>query len=399
MLHIDRNNPLPLYLQLKEILKKKILNKKRPNACIPTQRELAKAFNLNQGTVRKAMDLLAAEGLIYTIKSKGTFVAESCGTQRSSDHSYPIQDRGISQRDSSSSVMQKVFYLVVPDIEDSFVSEIYEGVNAVATNNGYDVLVLSSDRQSQKESRNIGFLKENKHSGAIIFPVSGRTNVNQILELKTKGIPFVLIDRYFRDVDTNYVIVDNMEGSRKAVRHLIDLGHKRIAYIHGADSSANEDRLEGYKLALSESGIIYDPSLIKRIPLIHREPETEGYEETKAILMMENRPTAIFAENDRLAFSALRAIQENGLSIPHDMALVGFDDLEISAMLEVPLTTVRQPKYELGRIAAELLMRKMDGKDKRDKQVQQVVLKTELVIRKSCGAFLRSKTLKNSKGT
>ncbi len=201
----------------------------------------------------------------------------------------------------------------------------------------------------------------------------------------------MLVNRYFRDIQTHYVVADNRAGACEAVEHLIRLGHRRIGCIGWVECTAVEDRLSGYRLALGRHGIPYDETLVRGILDEDRqhyarvEPASGGYQETKKLLQLADRPTAIFAVSDRLAVGAMRAITEAGLQIPHDMALVGFDDVRYAADLD--LTTVAQPAFETGKSAAEILIAQIEegGRNGRADKFRQVVLPTQLIVRGSCG--------------
>ena len=187
------------------------------------------------------------------------------------------------------------------------------------------------------------------------------------------------------------MVTDNTNGAYQAVEHLIKLGHKRIGYIGGVESTAGEDRLEGYRQVLGKYGIIYDTALIKVMPgngFKTMEPESGGYNEMHQFLLLKPLPTAIFASNDYLAMGAMKAIKEAGLNIPGDIALVGFDDLKFSATLEVPLTTVAQPFRDIGEKSAEILLNKLEGIEPGN--IQKIALTPELIIRESCGAQVYS---------
>ncbi|MFA7373224.1 MAG: GntR family transcriptional regulator [bacterium] len=366
---VDKNNALPLYLQLEALIRNEIeFGAWKAGEILPTEEEFCRKYNVGQITVKRALRDLAKEGLLSRIKGKGTFVKPS----------IPVAGR------------RNKIALIVPDIDDIFISEIYHGIEEVAVAKGYRVATYSSGRQIENENQNIGALIESDENGAIIFPYWGRFNASGILALKRKGFPFVLIDRYFPEIQADTVTVDNIGGAITAVAHLIELGHKRIGHIGGVNCTANEDRLEGYRRALGEAGIPYDADIVKRITAtdmdesIRFEPDdVGGYKQMKELLCVSERPTAFFAGNDYIAFGAIRAVKEVGLKIPDDVAIAGFDDLKFSASLEIPLTTVYQPKYEIGKTAASILMEKIEDKDT---EIRRIVLPTSLVVRESSGA-------------
>ena len=195
--------------------------------------------------------------------------------------------------------------------------------------------------------------------------------------LKDK-IPFVLVGRYPHDPQVNYVDADNRAGAQMAVDYLIRLGHRRIATITGPlNMIAGLDRYEGYKTALTNRGISFDENLVAEGDFT----EEGAYQAMQTLLPQ--KPTAVFVASDTMAMGAIKAIREAGLRIPEDISVVGFDDLQSSSFTAPPLTTVRQPVYQLGSTAASLLIDLIEGKSE---PPQHIILPTELVIRESCAS-------------
>lgn len=370
---MNRQNSLPLYIQVREIIRSQIEEgDMKPMEPLPSEDTLCNEYQVSRITVKKALEDLKNEGYILRIKRKGTFVNSQ---KRQAD------------KNNNFKVGRKTIAFIVPDIEDVFVSEIYGGIEKIASRNGYDVVTFSSGKDPEKEIANIEFLIESDIKGAIIFPYWGRFNVLQILKLKKEKFPFVLIDRYFRDVSANMVIVDNFKGAYKAVKCLVKLGHTKIAHIMGVDCTANEDRFEGYRRALDEEKISYNPSFIRKIQPFETEgslrfepDDVGGYNEAHILFSQKEKPSAVFAGNDYIALGCYKAAKELKLKIPEEISIIGFDDLKFASHLKVPLTTVRQPKYEIGSKACEVLIKNIKGQAKFEK----IVLQTELIIRESC---------------
>jgi len=372
-----------------------VSGKIKPGTQLPKDEALCRLYKVSFITVKRALQDLAREGLLIRIKSKGTFVRPG----------FVPNSPAIFQTNARERSLRKIITLIVPDIEDAFIQGIYKGIETVASRQGYLVAVQTSSQDVSREIKNIEQLKDGMTDGALIFPNWGRFNANQILELKQTGFPFVLVDRFFRDIKTDMVTVDNIEGAYRAVKHLIDLGHRRIAHVMGTECSSNEDRFEGYLKALSEAGIPYTPALVRKIQpfetegSIRFEPDDiGGYTEAIALSRQNPRPTAIFADNDYLALGCLKALKERKIRVPQDVAVVGFDDLKFAAQLEVPLTTVWQPTFEMGKKAAELLLLRI-GERKRSKTAKpvHVLLKTRLVVRQSTDAAAVAASRVNSK--
>ncbi|MFH0797520.1 MAG: GntR family transcriptional regulator [Candidatus Omnitrophota bacterium] len=377
---IDRKNSVPFYIQVRENIRSQIENgEKKSMESLPSEDILCNKYKVSRITIKKALGDLKREGYIVRIQRKGTFV----------NFEKPRKEKK-----QELMIGEKLLAFVVPDIEDIFISEIYPGIKKVATQNGYQAVIFSSDKSIEKEVANIELLKKSNIPGAIIFPCWGRFNALQILELKKRGYPFVLIDRYFRDIQTDMVVVDNYRGAYQAVKYLISLGHRKIGHIMGADCTSNEDRFEGYRAALNQAGIPFNSYLVRKIQPFETEgslrfepDDVGGYKETLALLALKKRPTAIFGGNDYLTLGCCKAVKKMGLKIPDDISIVGFDDLKISSYREIPLTTVRQPKYEIGKRACEILIKRIKGGWVK-KKVEKIILPTELVTRESCVAVM-----------
>ena len=273
----------------------------------------------------------------------------------------------------------KTLGLIVSDNSDPFFAQLARGVEDIAHDNGYSVIFCNTDEDYENELRAVHTLMEKRVDGILL--TATQVGSEDILELINEKIPFVLTNRHVAEIATDYVIVDNRRGAYEAVSHLINLGHNRIAHISGPGQiSTVKERLEGYRNALTEHDIEFDGSLVG-VSDLHME---RGFKVTKYFLRLEKRPTAIFGYSDLLAIGALRAVKEVGLKVPDDIALVGYDDIDFAPFLEVPLTTVAQPSYEIGKRSTEILISKLQGNG--DKKPQQILLKPKLIVRKSCGA-------------
>ena len=365
---INSNSSLHKYEQLKQIICRKIAKKEyMPGKLIPSTRELPRMFKVSKHTAVKAISDLIQDGVLYSEQGRGVFVGKTVKKIKKNN--------------------AKIISFIVHNINDYLISEVCRGVEAAAKEKDYRVIVSNSACSIEKETENIRMLEETNASGAIIFPFFGRDNAEEISKLKQHNYPFVLIDRVFSDIQTDYVVVDNVKGGFLAVKHLINLGHKRIGFIGFAETSTGIGRLEGYQMALEQAGIPYDESLIVNTPHelalenMGRELNSSfRHEEIEQLLNLKDKPTAVFCLNDFTAIGVIQRLQELGLRVPDDIAVVGFDDLPISSMIGVPLTTVSQPRYEIGKKAGEVVIDKIEGKQT---EVKEIVLDVELVIRDS----------------
>lgn len=266
--------------------------------------------------------------------------------------------------------------LIVPDISNPFFAHVIRSVQTNAHRQGYSLVVCDTNEDLVMEIDHINLLVDKGIDGLILLPVGQKSE--HIVRLNVENVPFVLVDRYFDDVESNSVVVDNYRGAFDAIEHVISHGHTRIGIIKGlADTYTTKERLRGYKDALRQNGIPLDESLI-----VGGSYRTEtGYGETKKLLNMAAPPTAIFATGDLIALGALAAIEEGSLRIPDDISLVAFDEIDVNPFLKCPLTTVLQPKENMGEVAVKLLLEAIRTKDK--KSFQHVILSPKLQIGKS----------------
>lgn len=271
--------------------------------------------------------------------------------------------------------------LIVPDIANPYYPEIVKGVETVASELGYTVILCNTHRQLDKTLHYLSVLREKRVDGIIFAGGGSEGATGQIQSLKGKNIRMVFIGRH--DTAGPSVKINNVLGARQATTHLVNLGHRRIAHVAGPSvSTTSADRLAGYRQALEEAGIAVDPNLI--LPGDFRPQSAYG---AVAGLFRSGtpRPTAIFAANDLMAVGALKAIKDAGLRVPEDIALVGFDNIDIASFVRPPLTTVAIPMYEMGVRAMSLMRDRLAGKDTEG----EVWLQTELVRRESCGSQLK----------
>ncbi|HEX5839362.1 MAG TPA: LacI family DNA-binding transcriptional regulator [Anaerolineales bacterium] len=265
--------------------------------------------------------------------------------------------------------------LVLPDSANPFFAEISRSIEDEAFKKGYSVFLCNTELDTQRELFYVDVLSKKQVDG-IIFVAAG-DQADSLDYLIQRRMPLVMIDREVPNVEADAVLTDNQLGGYLATRHLLDLGHRRIACIAGPSSiTPSSERIIGYRKALEEAGISYDENLILRGDY-HAQ---SGMDITHIILGMDPRPTAIFALNDLMALGALRAAAEAGCSIPGDLSVVGYDDLEISRFTNPPLTTIAQPKKEVGTRAVNLLVERMSTKSQ---PPVRLVLPPELIVRRS----------------
>lgn len=267
------------------------------------------------------------------------------------------------------------------DITHPVYADLLAGVEEAANRRGMSVLYMNSGDDREVAARCMRTLRS-KHVDGVIFTPLFTDSHEGIEELTGLGVPLVAVLRAFPEVPMDYVIADNEQAGYVATKHLIDLGHRRIAHIGGLlGASTTDGRAAGYEKALREAGIKLNPAWSTRGP----HTQEEGERVTSALLSS-RPPTAIYASTLRHALGALTAARAVGVRIPEDLALVAGDESDFAQHLEPPLTTVRQPTREMGRQGAELMFARIDGRRRRPKGI---VLQPELIVRRSSGDRVR----------
>lgn len=271
---------------------------------------------------------------------------------------------------------RKLIGLLVPDIQNPFYVDVVRGVEETAYARDHAVFVGNFAQDEQKEKMYLNIMKSESIDGLIAAPAHEKDS--EVVELVKAGLPIVCVDRGLSDVDVDVVLVDNRKGAFDAVEYLIQCGHKRIAYIGGLPQiPTTMQRKEGYEDALRKYGLPVDPKLIRFGDSKHE----SGKKLTEELLELSKRPTALFTGNNLITLGALETIHNHKLKIPQDIAIVGFDDMYWSISLNPPLTAVRQPGFEIGKRAAEMLFQRVKEPDR---SPVKLLLRTELIKRESC---------------
>lgn len=265
--------------------------------------------------------------------------------------------------------------LVIPDIQNPFFADLARGVEDAAERNGYAVFLGNSDDDPEKERRYLEVMRSELVDGVILPPSSDVAPA--ALELARSGVPLVCADRRLARVKVDTVVVDNVAGAYDAVEHLIGAGHRRIAFLVGKlDLSTSRERLEGYRRALADHAIEPDPGLV----LGGDSRQATGRERTRELLARPDPPSALLVGNSLMTLGALEAVNAAGVRVPEELALVGYDDMPWALAVTPPLTVVRQPGYELGSRAMELLLQRIREPER---TASVVMLQPELVVRGS----------------
>ncbi len=279
--------------------------------------------------------------------------------------------------------------LLVATLTNPFYAETAKIVVDTANNLGYATILCITDNDRHKQKEYINILKQRKVDGFLFASVL--TEDKAVRELIKSGAPYLLFNRRFSSCqDVNYIVLDNSAGTYMAVEHLIKLGHKKIAFIRGTHNfSTSVERFSGYKKALEDYGIPYREEFV----VDGQYDQEKTIHATKILLNLPTPPTAIVCCNDLMALSAMEVIISANLKIPEDIALIGFDNIDIAGHSLVQLTTVAQNKSLMAEIATQSLI-KMIEKTQPPDQLVQLVLKPQLIVRKTCGHKVAEKLQK-----
>lgn len=267
--------------------------------------------------------------------------------------------------------------VIVDRMQSPFAAATVQGIQEILRNEGYSISIAYSNRDQELAEEAISSFYSRQMDGIIILNSWLHHFNDRILSLQNR--PFIFVNRLFGNCMCNCVGPGDHIGAQIATQHLIDLGHQRIGYINGREDWIEaQNRLTGYQDVLSQQGLPVDQALIKQ----GNWGVDSGYQAAQELLSLQEKPTAIFAANDIMALGAIYAIQEAGLHVPDDIAVVGYDDRDFAAWIRPALTTIRMPSYEMGQAAARLLLKQFSGEELED----ATQIPGKLIIRQSCGA-------------
>ncbi|MGB4770040.1 MAG: LacI family DNA-binding transcriptional regulator [Chitinophagaceae bacterium] len=272
--------------------------------------------------------------------------------------------------------------VIVGEIANSFFSQIINGIESVAKTRHYNVIISQSHESFDKEMSNLQYLTSRSIDGLLISVSAETTDFSSFKEISSKGMPMVFFDRIVDEIETHKVIADNFTGAYNATAHLIKKGYKRIATICNASIlSIAKERLAGYSAALTDHGLPVDESLIRYCK--HGGMFRDEMEESlKELFKPRKKPDAIFASSDKITMGCLRILRAQGYNIPGEIGLIGFSNGEFTELLDPPLSVIKQPAFEMGQVATELLLQLIESK-RPVHEFETRVLSTEMIIRGS----------------
>jgi LacI family transcriptional regulator len=270
--------------------------------------------------------------------------------------------------------------VLIPEINNQFYGEVIKGISQIADECGLNIILCNTDENIQKELKALKLLKEQRIRGIIIAPTSveDEQNGEYLKTIEQLGIPVVLLDGHVKHSDFSGVFVDNIKGAFDGTEALIKAGHKKIAIITGRmNSDGAQNRLIGYKKALAANNIdIHDKYI-----LFGDYGQESAYRCTKEIIEMEDRPTAIFISSNKMTVGCVKAIRSHKLRIPEDIAIVGFDKVDILNSLGMNISFIDGPTTELGIASMKILVENLKGKQ--DPEVKNITLMPKLVLKGS----------------
>lgn len=371
-LTIDHYSTIPLHVQLFDQLRYHIQSGHwAPGSRILSETELQRQLKISRSTIRQALNNAEAAGLIKRVPGRGTFVARTA----------PGND-----------VQRLIGYVTVDFLSNHFQYELLIGAEQAAKAKGYRIVFSTSNNDLAEEDRLLDHLIQDKVAGLLIWPVLPNSMARRLVHIaQQKIIPVTLMDRTLPGLACDCVTSNNYEGAYQATDHLIKLGHQRVVFLSRPilQLSTVAERLRGYQDAMYHSGLTPpDPWLVGIDEEMHSNYAFSAYtggqgteiKQIREYLRHPTRPTAIFAMNDLIALQVLKAASQEHIRVPHDLMLVGFDNMDITAHLEVPLTTVTQDCFTLGQRAAEFLIERIEGYGG---PPRQEVVPTQLEIRAS----------------
>lgn len=277
--------------------------------------------------------------------------------------------------------------VIVCEIANSFFSQAINGIESIAYDRGYNVIIAQSHESYEREVNDLQFLASRSIDGLLISVSSETKDFEHFMALQNKGLPIVFFDRIVENIKTHKVVVNNFKGSYDATTHLVKNGYRHIAHLANSEClSITKERVAGYCAALKDQGIEVVESYIKYCAhggMLYQEIE----EALNEIMKNDNLPQAVFAAGDKLTTGFLRYFRGRNIKVPEEIGLAGFSNLDLTDLIDPSLTVVRQPAFEMGKAATDLLLSQIESK-RPIQEFQKTILEPELVIRESSGGGL-----------
>lgn len=348
-----------------------------PGVRLPGEHRLAAKFGVSRGTLRQALANLRQDGYLEAVAGRGSFVRLAVPRRRDA--------------------RRRVVGVVVPSVSRPALLDVLNAIEDELHRRAYSMLVGSSGNTAAQEAGRVQRIVDEGVSGLIVYPID-HPDTRIYERLIRADFPLVLIDRHLVGLSIDAVLPDNLGGAYSVVSHLVERGHRRIAFVSSDNlaTTSVQERLAGYQQALRAHGIEPEPGLVfAELPAVpaqaedHRRVTLENAQRIQRFLRRAPRPTAVFALHDRIALSVIEAAAALRLRIPEDLAVVGFDDDPLVQALGVALSSVAQPREQMGRTAARLVADRIEG---RRTEITRMVLPTRLVHRRSSDAAVAERS-------
>jgi GntR family transcriptional regulator of arabinose operon len=394
----------PLYIQIQEHFKKLIASGNlAAGEKIPSEKDLMEEFTVSRITVANALTQLAKDGWIYRIPGRGSFVSDGSASLevrtlnlvdgKEVKESSSLKELGYSAQTAEVTSLtavasRRMIGFIIPTVDDFFALRLIQGINSILQDSNYYLAVVLTYHSKELEKEAIVELVQKGVAGLIIFPIDAETYNEEILALKVRNFPFVLIDRYLPGVETNFVCSDSRMGSQLAISHLWDLGHRDIAICSDSPlpTITVEERISGYMEALKQKGAMINPSLIlTEFTVDYRNIDVNHV----LYRYMNNRvATAFITLNAKLGIYIAGIARKLKMNVPGDISILTFDDPSSGLDDQGSFTHIAQSEEEIGSRSAKILIELLNHPEKAG-DYSKVILEPKLVIRKSTNALLK----------
>lgn len=330
---------------------------------IPTIKDIAARAGISYATVSRALN--GKYGVSPATREKVMALAQEMG----------YRPNAIAQGLVNQATM--TVGLIIPDITSPFYPRLALGIEDKLLKSGYNVFLCNTSWNTDRERDYLNNLIQKQVDGIIISAVAH--HAQDIEPLIPAGMPMVYVSSFPESTQRSFVLIDNVKGADMAVSHLLSRNRRKIAFIGSAqDYHSLEDRLAGYRKALTRAGIKPTEDLV----VLDKFQEQSGYTMIRELLERGLLPDGVFAENDLLAMGVVRGAQDSGFRVPEDIAVIGFDDIPIASHPDIQLSTIHQPKYRIGAYAAEILLHQL-SQSPPDRGVERMTVQPELIVRRS----------------
>lgn len=353
----------PVYLQIEQDIRERILRGKLQKGERLTEKLLSAQYKVSRATLKKSLSILAEEGYLSQIPGRGTFVTSPRENIRAGAARFRKLNRGIG--------------VLVPCVTFSIYSGIIRGAEDYLRETGFHIAVNSYDTNPEKEAECMEMMVKRGISGFIVA-ASFNSHLNPYYEvILKKNVPLVLTDTPVKDIHADFVQSDNVKGGYIGTKHLIDSGCRKIAFLSGTlEAPSSRERMSGYRDALEEAEIKVDNDII----LTDNFREKFGYEAANK-LFKDRIADGIFSANEPITEGVLRAVKDSRVRIPDDAMIVSFDEPDIPPGINYPFALIKQPRYEIGRIAAHMLLERIrENRESKTLPPRKVLLEPELVV-------------------